>query len=567
LLFAEKIYKFRSHSKDKTLKGVYPVMKKSFFLFFMTFVVYFSANGFAQEIKVNLNGHPLNFDPSPIVQDGRTLVPFRSLFEKLGAEVIWDESKRTAIGYTDGIMIELTIDSNIAKVNGIQIALDVPARIIHDRVFVPLRFVSTNLNLRVGWAKDTKTVILKDENVVEDGPDLFTFQSDPITEDSAPYDSADLIYESSNTENPSIEPMLFVDTSSTYTLEKMHADIEQLVSHYPHILQEETIGFSVDGLPIKSIKLGLPQNEHKPNILLMGGIHARENLSVILVMKQIDVFLYHYFTDGTFGHYDLHTILENVNLYFVPTLNPDGMNIIHNGILASKNSNHLIKMKNLTNDSRWWKANANGVDLNKNFDDGNWHKSISALMSSVPASEGFKGYSPNSEPETIAIQKYCREKNFLLAFSYHTSGEVFFWADTDTHPQFEGIDVDLINRLHRLSGYSIMPVSKNPVAFGRGFENWFKKEFNRFAVCVELAPMPSNSYIQHPDSRFDELVWEKAKYLGIQLALEAINLEYYDVYQFDTFLKSFYSEKKAIEYAKLWEFSTVRKDGNTIWEF
>ncbi|TYQ18013.1 UNVERIFIED_CONTAM: putative carboxypeptidase [Acetivibrio alkalicellulosi] len=362
------------------------------------------------------------------------------------------------------------------------------------------------------------------------------------------------------------KPCLFVDTSSTYTLEKMYSDIEKIVSNYPRLLKLENIGYSVDGLPIKAIRLGLPNNESKPNILLMGGIHARENFSVMIVMKQLDVILYNYYTTEYFGNYNLRYILDNVNIYFVPSLNPDGMNIIHNGLSASKNHENLKRMRNIAGDYRWWKANANGVDLNRNFDDGNWNKPNSATMVNVPASEGFKGYLPNSEPETKAIQKYCREKNFLLAFSYHTSGEVFFWADADTHHNFEGIDIGIINRLHKLSGYTIMPVSRNPSVFGRGFENWFKKEFNRFAVCVELSPVSKKQFVQHPDNMFDQLVWQKAKYLGIQLAVEAINLQYYDVYQNDSFLKTFYSKEKAIEFAKLWKNSVVKKNGSIIWE-
>jgi hypothetical protein len=370
-------------------------------------------------------------------------------------------------------------------------------------------------------------------------------------------------YVYSNDENlemiPRIKPI--VNTSQTYTLLQLHQDIQTLENQYQEMAKVSTIGYSVEGRPILAIQVGLEGNEEKPNILLMGGIHPRENYSVMMVVKQLDKILYHYFNTGFFGPYNLHEILEDVNIYFVPTINPDGMNIIHNGIESSLNYEALAKMRNIQGDYRWWKSNANGVDLNKNFEDGNWSKPKSYLMTDEPSSGGFKGYFPNSEPETRAIQAFSREKQFLLAISYHTSGEAFFWADTDTHANFEGIDIGIINRFHDITGYDRMPVSKNPVVFGRGFENWFKKEFNRLAICVELAPFGENHYAQYPDSMFDELVWEKAKYTGIQLALEATKLNYYDVYQANTFLKTFYSEEKAIAYAKLWERSLVKHQG------
>ena len=45
------------------------------------------------DIKVVVNGENIDFtgDQEPVIQKGRTLVPFRAVFEKMGAEVNWFE--------------------------------------------------------------------------------------------------------------------------------------------------------------------------------------------------------------------------------------------------------------------------------------------------------------------------------------------------------------------------------------------------------------------------------------------------------------------------------------------
>ncbi|MDQ2085086.1 stalk domain-containing protein [Herbivorax sp. ANBcel31] len=120
----------------------------------------------SEEIKVELNGIQLKFDQPPIIKQGRTLVPFRAIFEELGAKVEWDAENRSAIGYKYNTKIELPIDSKKAMVNNREVILDVPATIINGRTLVPVRFVSEEFGLKVGWDKTTRTVIIDDYELI-----------------------------------------------------------------------------------------------------------------------------------------------------------------------------------------------------------------------------------------------------------------------------------------------------------------------------------------------------------------------------------------------------------------
>ncbi|MEW6181755.1 MAG: copper amine oxidase N-terminal domain-containing protein [Bacillota bacterium] len=57
---------------------------------------------FAQgSIKVTVNGKEIASDVSPVIQNGRVLVPLRFVADALGADVNWDSSSRTAMINTD----------------------------------------------------------------------------------------------------------------------------------------------------------------------------------------------------------------------------------------------------------------------------------------------------------------------------------------------------------------------------------------------------------------------------------------------------------------------------------
>ena len=114
-----------------------------------------------REVTLVLNG--IRFVPNDnqmpaVILDDRTLVPVREVFEKLGGVVEWDNySKKASISFGDKT-IELTIDSLTAKVNGKDVSLDVPAKIINSKTMVPVRFVSEQGGLNVEWNDATRTV-------------------------------------------------------------------------------------------------------------------------------------------------------------------------------------------------------------------------------------------------------------------------------------------------------------------------------------------------------------------------------------------------------------------------
>ena len=113
-------------------------------------------------IKIKYNGNYLSFTTPPTIENDRTLVPMRFLFEQMGADVDWDNATQTAIVKKQGDTISFSINDTEAKVNNTVKTMDVPARLINDKTMIPLRFLSEELGYNVQWDGETRTVTITD---------------------------------------------------------------------------------------------------------------------------------------------------------------------------------------------------------------------------------------------------------------------------------------------------------------------------------------------------------------------------------------------------------------------
>lgn len=112
------------------------------------------------DIKVILNGAPLSFTQSPVIENGTTLVPMRAIFEAMGASVDWNADTKTVTSVKGNTTISLTLYSSTAKVNEEKITLAVPGKLINGSTMMPLRFVSESLGAEVKWDGTNKTITI-----------------------------------------------------------------------------------------------------------------------------------------------------------------------------------------------------------------------------------------------------------------------------------------------------------------------------------------------------------------------------------------------------------------------
>jgi WD40 repeat protein len=119
---------------------------------------------------VRFNGTILEMDVSPVIQNGRLLIPFRPIAEAMGAEVSWDQTTQTVGISLMGTNVRLSIGSSEAYVNDQKKQLDVPAKIINGRTMVPLRFISESLGAEVSWDALNKIASISFPLIIDSKP-------------------------------------------------------------------------------------------------------------------------------------------------------------------------------------------------------------------------------------------------------------------------------------------------------------------------------------------------------------------------------------------------------------
>ncbi len=110
-------------------------------------------------IKVLFEEQEISFpDQKPILKNNRVLVPMRTIFELLGADVIWDGETKSVTAQKDSLVIRLTLGENKMWVNDKEIILDTAPQLIGERTLVPLRAVAESFQRPVSWEEQTQTV-------------------------------------------------------------------------------------------------------------------------------------------------------------------------------------------------------------------------------------------------------------------------------------------------------------------------------------------------------------------------------------------------------------------------
>ena len=107
---------------------------------------------------------------TPIVDNGRTLVPIRAIIEECGGTVDWNGDTQTVTLTYHSDEIKLIINSTTAYLNGEANTLDVVPQVINGRTMLPIRFVAEGFKFEVFWDGDNSVITITnnpDNNNVE----------------------------------------------------------------------------------------------------------------------------------------------------------------------------------------------------------------------------------------------------------------------------------------------------------------------------------------------------------------------------------------------------------------
>lgn len=98
-----------------------------------------------------LNGILKVNDVEPLIENGRTMLPLRMVAENLEADVEWIEETRTVLIRKDGILLELQIDIPLPDNMGTPM-------IRNGRTLVPIGYIAEKFGANVIWNSEDKTI-------------------------------------------------------------------------------------------------------------------------------------------------------------------------------------------------------------------------------------------------------------------------------------------------------------------------------------------------------------------------------------------------------------------------
>lgn len=304
-----------------------------------------------------------------------------------------------------------------------------------------------------------------------------------------------------------------VNPKQVYSYDIMVRDLKKLEETWPGLIRLHTIGQSEYGRDIWAADLGLGD----AYIMLNGSHHAREWISTVLIMFMLEKYAQAYAQNDTWNGTPVRDLLHRVTFRFVPMVNPDGVTLQQSGLSAFPEEVHdeLIAMNGGSRDFKRWKANAKGIDLNRQYP-ADWDNIRNP--GSKPYYMNYKGKAPLTAKEAQAMAEATKRTNPEIAVAYHSSGEIVYWH-FHTKPEHVARDRAIATRYAAMTGYQLVKPSANPS--GGGYKDWFIQTFGRPALTPELGRRAGETNV--PLSEW-ERIWKQHRDTGWMLAEEAYNL-------------------------------------------
>jgi g-D-glutamyl-meso-diaminopimelate peptidase len=308
---------------------------------------------------------------------------------------------------------------------------------------------------------------------------------------------------------------IIVNPNKVYTYNQMVSDIQKLKAVYPDLIKVKIIGKSEYGRNIYAISLG----KGPANVFINGAHHAREWITTNLNMYMANQYAEAYIQNKKINGYDARSILNSSTIWFVPMVNPDGVTLQQEGLKAFPKSLHssLLKMNEGSKNFKRWKANAKGIDLNRQYKAG-WE---SIKSPKKPSYKNYKGPAPETAAETKVILKFVKDINPEMAVSYHSSGKILYWNYKQSKSLYTR-DLVYAKTIGKMTGYSLVYPKKNAPG-GGGFTDWFVSVQKKPAFTPEVAKAVYET--NPPLSEFSS-TWKENQAVGLFVAKEGENLYY-----------------------------------------
>ena len=273
-----------------------------------------------------------------------------------------------------------------------------------------------------------------------------------------------------------------------HTIETSEQELTELNTIYPNITSLESLGVSTqDRITLWGFKISdnPTEMEDEPSVLITGAIHAEELVGVEVCHYAINKLLTGYTNDSLLTY-----LIDNLQIYFIPIVNPEGHSVVTSGLdityRKNKRDNNANGIFDFTPGDG---GDIDGVDLNRNFPF-NWEGGDSQWIST-----SYRGPYPGSENEIQSIMRLAENYRFVEALFYHSSRSgrynewvIYPWIwggiQSPDFPVISDIARTLASRLVSLRGGNYQAwysISRNGNA-----NDWFYSQLGTICLTVEV---------------------------------------------------------------------------------
>ena len=291
--------------------------------------------------------------------------------------------------------------------------------------------------------------------------------------------------------------MSIVRTDVPMTSQLCEETIRAIVESYP-FCRSQLLTTTAFDRPIRTLVIG----DGPRKVIYTAAHHANEWITTPVLLKFVEDFAEAIRTGGRIYDVDAGQLAQQVTIYTVPMVDPDGVDLV-TGVIQPGQVQYEMAARLSENYPTipfpdGWKANLLGVDLNLQYPAG-WPQAREIKFSqgfTRPGPRDYVGRAPLNQLESRALAGFTEFVDPELVLAYHSQGRVIYW-------QFADIEVpgarELGERFSQVSGYALEDTPEESAY--AGYKDWFIKIFRRPGYTIEVGtgtnPLPL--------SQFDEI--------------------------------------------------------------
>lgn len=275
------------------------------------------------------------------------------------------------------------------------------------------------------------------------------------------------------------------------------ARMQELADAAPERATLHGIGASLDGRPLWALRVHADKGDASDAtdatdatdgdaaaavpMLLNGTQHAREWIAAMATTCVADRLVREYDSDPA-----IQKLVDTTEIWIVPVVNPDGYQYSWG-------------------QDRYWRKNrreGHGVDLNRNFSVA-WG---GAGSSGFKRAQTYRGASPFSEKETVALRELAKREEIKLHIDFHAYGQLVLYPwnhsdkPSDDHARFTALGDRLASAIYAQHGtqYRLMRGVELYTSAGT-MSDWMYGEAGALSFTIELRPRGGTGFVLPPD--------------------------------------------------------------------